>query len=141
MISTMTSLPGPRLPRSRTPGGLARPELLASTDWLAEGLGRPDVRVLDVRWRPDGSSRDVWAAGHIPGAVHVDWRADLTDPSDTGDTLLLAGPEQVARTLSVAGVGPFGRSKRASSWSPDRASLGRERARLTCMRATFRLSR
>ena len=35
--------------------GFARPELLASTEWLADELGRPDVRVVDVRWRPDGT--------------------------------------------------------------------------------------
>jgi thiosulfate/3-mercaptopyruvate sulfurtransferase len=101
----MSSLAGRRIPRPRTPGGLARPELLASTEWLAEQLGRPEVRVLDVRWRPDGSGRAAWAAGHIPGAVHLDWRADLSDTSESGDTLLLAGPEQVAHALSVAGVG------------------------------------
>ena len=105
MISAMSSLPGRRPARTRAPGGLARPELLASTDWLADELGRAEVRILDVRWRPDGSARDVWAAGHVPGAVHVDWREALTSPSDDGDTLLLAGPDQVARTLSVAGVG------------------------------------
>jgi len=104
MISTMSSPPGRRLQRTRTPGGLARPELLASTDWLADQLGRPEVRILDVRWRPDGSGHSVWSAGHIPGAVHVDWRADLTDTSDSGDTLLLAGPDQIARTLAKAGV-------------------------------------
>src|SRR5919106_6908541 len=101
----VTSFPGHRLPRPRTPGGLARPELLASTEWLAEQVGRPEVRVLDVRWRPDGSGASVWAAGHVPGAVFVDWRADLSDPSESGDTLLLAGPEQVARVLGLAGVG------------------------------------
>ena len=82
MISAMSSPPaGRRLQRTRTrtPGGLARPELLASTDWLADQLGRPEVRILDVRWRPDGSGHQVWAAGHIPGAVFVDWRTDLTD--------------------------------------------------------------
>ena len=84
--------------------GLARPELLASTEWLADQIGRPEVRVLDVRWRPDGSGRAAHAAGHIPGAVHLDWRADLIDPSDTGDALLLAGPEQVAAALANAGV-------------------------------------
>jgi thiosulfate/3-mercaptopyruvate sulfurtransferase len=105
MISAMSSLPDRRQARARAPGGLARPELLASTEWLAEELGRPEVRILDVRWRPDGSGRDVWAAGHVPGSVHVDWRADLSGPSETGDTLLLAGPEQVARTLSLAGAG------------------------------------
>jgi thiosulfate/3-mercaptopyruvate sulfurtransferase len=105
MISAMSSSPGRRLPRTRTPGGLARPEFVASTEWLAEQLGRPDVRILDVRWRPDGSGRAVWAAGHVQGAAHVDWRADLSDPSESGDALLLAGPEQVARTLGLAGVG------------------------------------
>ena len=42
--------------------------------------------------------------GHIPGAVHLDWRSDLIDPSDTGDALLLAGPDQVANALASAGV-------------------------------------
>ena len=84
--------------------GLARPELLASTEWLADQIGRPEVRVLDVRWRPDGSGRAAHAAGHIPGAVHLDWRAELIDPSDTGDALLLAGPEQVANALAQAGI-------------------------------------
>jgi thiosulfate/3-mercaptopyruvate sulfurtransferase len=84
--------------------GFARPELLASTDWLAEQFGRPEIRILDVRWRPDGSSRSVFAAGHIPGAVHLDWRADLINPPETGDALLLAGPDQVAKALGEAGV-------------------------------------
>jgi thiosulfate/3-mercaptopyruvate sulfurtransferase len=101
----MSSIAGRRVPRARPTAGFPRPELIASTDWLADQLGRPDVRILDVRWRPDGSGRATWAAGHLPGAVHVDWRADLTDQTETGDVLLLAGPEQVARTLALAGVG------------------------------------
>jgi thiosulfate/3-mercaptopyruvate sulfurtransferase len=84
--------------------GFARPELLASTEWLADQVGRPEIRVLDVRWRPDGTGRSAFAAGHLPGAVHLDWRADLIDPSDTGDALLLAGPDQVATALAQAGV-------------------------------------
>jgi thiosulfate/3-mercaptopyruvate sulfurtransferase len=85
--------------------GLARPELLASTEWLVEQLGRPEVRILDLRWRPDGSARDVFAAGHVPGAVHLDWRRDLiADPIDGSNSLLLAPPERVAAALSAAGV-------------------------------------
>lgn len=84
--------------------GFARPEFLASTEWLAEQLGRPELRILDVRWRPDGSGRSAFQAGHIPGAVHLDWKADLIDPSDDGDALLLAGPEQVASALATVGV-------------------------------------
>lgn len=95
---------GPTSSRSRPMSGLARPELLASTEWLADQLGRPELRILDVRWRPDGSGRAAFAAGHIPGAVHLDWRTELIDPSDTGDALLLAGPDQVAHAIATAGV-------------------------------------
>ena len=104
--------------------GLARPELLASTEWLADQLGRPELRILDVRWRPDGTGRAAHAAGHIPGAVHLDWRTDLIDPSDTGDALLLAGPDQVAAPWRAAGVsdGATRRDLRrhASACSPPR---------------------
>ncbi|MCI0344228.1 MAG: sulfurtransferase, partial [Chloroflexi bacterium] len=84
----------------------ARPELLASTEWLAEQLAHPEVRILDVRWRPDGSARDIFSSGHIPGAVHLDWRRDLiADGGDGASSLLLAPPDQVAAALSAAGVG------------------------------------
>ena len=103
MIRAMAPPPAdPERPRAQS--GFARPELLATTDWLGEQLGRPEVRVLDVRWRPDGSGRAAYGAGHIPGAVYLDWRSDLIDPSDTGDALLLAGPEQVATALAGAGI-------------------------------------
>jgi thiosulfate/3-mercaptopyruvate sulfurtransferase len=82
-----------------------RPELLASPDWLAENAGRSDVRVLDVRWRPDGTSRAAFASGHVPGAMHIDWRTDLTDPDAPQRTLLLAPPDRVANALVQAGVG------------------------------------
>jgi thiosulfate/3-mercaptopyruvate sulfurtransferase len=85
--------------------GLARPELLATTEWLAENINRPEVRVLDVRWRPDGSGRQVFASGHIPGAAWFDWPAELLAPDDGVPGLLIAGPEQVARAAARAGVG------------------------------------
>ena len=44
------------------------------------------------------------AAGHIPGAIHLDWRTDLIAPSDSGDVLLLAGPDQIATALAAAGI-------------------------------------
>src|SRR6185503_4320401 len=70
-----------------TMSGLARPEILATTEWLAEHVGRPGVRILDARWRPDGTGVEVHRAGHIPGAVSVDWRADLVDMDQAGDTI------------------------------------------------------
>jgi thiosulfate/3-mercaptopyruvate sulfurtransferase len=86
-------------------GAHARPELLASSDWLAENLGRPEVRVLDVRWRPDGAGRVVFAEGHIPGATHLDWREALTDHDAPDGLLHLAPPDQVAAALADAGIG------------------------------------
>ena len=87
------------------PSDYPRPELLATADWLAENLGRPGYGVLDLRWRPDGSGRRLYAESHIPGARYIDWRADLTDQEDEGNALLLAGPAHVAEVLARAGVG------------------------------------
>jgi thiosulfate/3-mercaptopyruvate sulfurtransferase len=84
---------------------LQRPELLASTDWLAENQGRPDVRILDARWRPDGNGLAVFAAGHISGAAHIDWAASLAEPQEDNGAIHLAGPEQVAEALASAGIG------------------------------------
>ena len=44
---------------------------LVSTDWLAEHLGAPDVRVADASWYLPQAGRDAkaeYAAAHIPGA-------------------------------------------------------------------------
>ena len=46
--------------------GYPHPELLAETDWLADHLSHPAVRVIDSR------SDEDYARGHIPGAVHLD---------------------------------------------------------------------
>jgi len=84
--------------------GLARPEILATTEWLAEQLGRPGLRVLDARWRPDGSAAAVYGVGHIPGAVPIDWRADLTEDAADGEALVLANPDRIALAAERAGI-------------------------------------
>jgi len=52
----------------------AHPESLVGTDWVADHLNDPNVRIIE-------SNEDVllYDTGHIPGAVHVDWRRDLND--------------------------------------------------------------
>jgi thiosulfate/3-mercaptopyruvate sulfurtransferase len=52
----------------------ARPEALVSTDWLAQHLTDPNVRILE-------SDEDVllYDMGHIPNAQKIDWHADLND--------------------------------------------------------------
>ena len=85
--------------------GYPRPELLATVEWLAENLGRPELRVLDVRSRPDGTGRAAHAAGHIPGAGYLDWSVDLVARDEESPLMLLAGPDQVAAALGRLGVG------------------------------------
>src|ERR1035437_5213608 len=86
------------------PGAHARPELLASPAWLSENLGRPELRILDVRWRPDGTGRLAYAAGHVPNATHVDWRAAFVDPEDLDTLLLLAPPGRGAASGAGARI-------------------------------------
>jgi thiosulfate/3-mercaptopyruvate sulfurtransferase len=52
----------------------AHPEVLVSTEWLAEHLSDPSIRIVE-------SNEDIllYSTGHVPGAVHIDWRADLQD--------------------------------------------------------------
>ena len=87
--------------------GFARPELLASTEWLADELGRPDVRIVDCRWRPDGTGSSVFDAGHLPGATYLDWRAELNDPpsEETSHALRLSSSTSVIAFMRRAGVG------------------------------------
>ena len=57
-----------------TLNGYARPDVLVSTDWVAQHLQHPKVRLIE-------SNEDVllYDTGHIPGAVKVDWHQDLND--------------------------------------------------------------
>ena len=87
-----------------TMSGLARPEILATTEWLAENLGQFGIKVLDLRWRPDGSAPAVHAAGHIPGAALVDWRTDLVDEGESGEAIVLTGPDRMAALAVRAGI-------------------------------------
>ncbi|CAN5780796.1 sulfurtransferase [soil metagenome] len=52
----------------------AHPEALVTTEWLAQHLDDPTVRILE-------SDEDIllYDMGHIPGALKIDWHADLND--------------------------------------------------------------
>jgi thiosulfate/3-mercaptopyruvate sulfurtransferase len=53
----------------------AHPQVLVETDWLAEHLDDPHIRIVE-------SDEDLllYESGHIPGAVKIDWVTDLNDP-------------------------------------------------------------
>ena len=52
----------------------AHPEALVSTDWVADHLNDPKVRIVESNEDPL-----LYAAKHIPGAVQIDWVEDLND--------------------------------------------------------------
>jgi thiosulfate/3-mercaptopyruvate sulfurtransferase len=45
---------------------------LVSTEWLAERLGDPSIAIVEV-----DEDTAAYAAGHIPGAVSLDWKREL----------------------------------------------------------------
>ncbi|MDL1896792.1 sulfurtransferase [Anaerolineae bacterium CFX7] len=53
----------------------AHPEKLVETEWVAEHRDDPNLRIVE-------SDEDIllYEVGHIPGAVKIDWVADLNDP-------------------------------------------------------------
>lgn len=55
--------------------GYVVPDALVSTEWVAAHLDDIDVRIVE-------SNEDslLYASGHVPGAVEVDWTRDLNDP-------------------------------------------------------------
>jgi thiosulfate/3-mercaptopyruvate sulfurtransferase len=77
--------------------GYAHPEALVTTDWVAQHLDDASVRIVE-------SDEDVllYDTGHIPGAVKVDWHADLNDAL-VRDYL---DPEHFAQLLGSKGISP-----------------------------------
>lgn len=53
----------------------ARPEYLVETEWVANHLNDPDIRIIESDEDPL-----LYAIGHIPGAAQVDWFTTLQHP-------------------------------------------------------------
>ncbi len=73
----------------------AHPEHLVTTQWLADHADDPQVVIAE-------SDEDVllYDTGHIPGAVKIDWHADLNDPV----TRDYVDAEAFARLMSAKGI-------------------------------------
>ncbi|MEX1147733.1 MAG: rhodanese-like domain-containing protein, partial [Sphingomonadales bacterium] len=82
------------------------PDPLVSTDWLAERLDAPDVRVVDATWHMPDADRDAKAefrAAHIPGAVFF----DINEIADTDSPYphTLPSPEKFSSRMRKLGLG------------------------------------
>jgi thiosulfate/3-mercaptopyruvate sulfurtransferase len=86
---------------------------LVSTEWLAAHIDHPQLRVVDMRGKvlpptePKPhyfARREDYLAGHIPGAVYIDWTKDIVDLDDPV-LVQVAPPEKIARVLGALGIG------------------------------------
>jgi len=90
---------------------------LVSTEWLATHRHDPDLRIVDMRGsvttRPIEpgveaatyqGAREEYLAGHIPGAVYLDWTADIVDPDDPVPAQI-APSGRFAEVMAVHGIG------------------------------------
>jgi thiosulfate/3-mercaptopyruvate sulfurtransferase len=90
---------------------------LVQTEWLAENLDDPDLRVVDIRGyvkkrvlgngRQEAeylAARDEYEEAHVPGAVYIDWTRDITDPDDPVPAQV-APPERFAALMGSLGIG------------------------------------
>jgi thiosulfate/3-mercaptopyruvate sulfurtransferase len=95
---------------------MERDRLLIETSWLAEHLHDPDLRLVDMRGyvrlvMQDGvqeatyvGAREDYEAGHIPGAVYIDWTRDIVNPDDPVE-VQIAPPERFAAAMERLGIG------------------------------------
>lgn len=54
--------------------GYVNTDVLVDTDWVAAHLGDPSIRIVE-----SNEDQLLYPSGHIPGAVQIDWAADLND--------------------------------------------------------------
>src|SRR3954451_14950130 len=75
--------------------GYAHPEVLVSTDWVAQHLNDPNVRIIEV-------NEDIllYDTGHIRNAVKIDWQAHLNEPVRRE----FIGPDDFAKLMDSIGV-------------------------------------
>jgi len=86
------------------------PSPFVDVAWLAERLDDPRVRIVDTRSTPHGASvpgptgHEQYAAGHLPGAVYLDYAEDLHDLA-TPYAARVAPPERFAAVMGANGIG------------------------------------
>lgn len=93
------------------------PDSLVSTEWLADHLDQPGLRVVDIRGYVTtadlGEGRqhadyvgagDEYEAAHVPGSVFVDWTTDIVD-ADNPVKAQIAPPMVFAAAMEARGIG------------------------------------
>lgn len=82
-------------------------QIFVSVDWLVAHLHDAHLRIMDARVSPPTETHPqgdaLYAAGHIPGAIFVHWRQDLSTDAPPVPNLLLDA-EAFAAKMGQFGV-------------------------------------
>lgn len=111
---TVWAQPGSGSMPEKTHGG-PRPEMLVSTQWLADHLTDPHLVLIQV-----GGSPTEYHAQHIPGAHYLP-TDKLVDSKPPGTELL--SPEQLKKNLEEIGISDDSRVVVYADWDPMAARL------------------
>jgi len=75
----------------------AQPEVLVSTNWLKENLGKPNLKIVEI----DVDTK-AYDAGHVRGAIGFNWQTQLQDQVSRD----IIGKTDFEKLLSQAGISP-----------------------------------
>ena len=75
----------------------AHPEVLVSTDWVKENLGKPGIKLVEI----DVDTK-AYDAGHIPGAIGFNWQTQLQNQV----TRDIISKEAFEKLVGGAGISP-----------------------------------
>ena len=60
-------------------------DALVSTEWVAERLDEPNVRLIEV----SSTRLEAYARGHLPGAAAIDWQGELIEREDESSGMVI----------------------------------------------------
>jgi len=73
-------------------------DALVSTEWVAQRLGKPGLRVIEVSHEPE-----LFADWHLPGAVAINWQRELIEEEDESSGKVV-DPERFAALARRLGL-------------------------------------
>ena len=96
-------------PQPSKSAGAAHPELVVSTQWLADHLSDPNLVIVHI-----GHHESDYRAGHIPGARYLAMDKFATGDDEPGTELLPA--DELKKNLEAIGIGD---NSRVVYYAPD----------------------
>jgi thiosulfate/3-mercaptopyruvate sulfurtransferase len=84
-------------PKGTIMANYTHPEMLVSTDWVRDNLGKPGIKLVEI----DVDTK-AYDAGHIPGAVGFNWQTQLQDQVRRD----IIGKDTFENLVGGAGISP-----------------------------------